>query len=169
KETGAEGERRIWGFRRQVFWAGLAVIVFFLVVAVATGVGVGVGIGGKTSNSTPSATTTDPFPSATNTAPPAATSTMGCPSNNLTIFTASQPAQKPKKYLLLCNRDYNSNIGTTLDLYNTATDTLVACMELCAATDNCVGAGWGRGTCWLKSRLGEPNEAAAWSFLVEDS
>jgi hypothetical protein len=66
-------------------------------------------------------------------------------------------------------KDYNSNIGTTIDLYNTATDTLVACMELCSGTEDCVGAGWGHGTCWLKSRLGEPNDAPAWSFLVQDS
>ena len=49
-------------------------------------------------------------------------------------------------------------------------------MDLCASQDGCVGAGWGAGdfndgraTCWLKSELGEPNDAPGWSFAVEDT
>ena len=72
--------------------------------------------------------------------------------------------------------DYNSNLGATIDLYNTPTDTLAQCLDLCASEETCVGAGWGRGTtgggrplCWLKSQLGEWNGAPAWSFFVRDS
>ncbi|KAK4039973.1 hypothetical protein C8A01DRAFT_36023 [Parachaetomium inaequale] len=71
--------------------------------------------------------------------------------------------------------DYNSNLGTTADMYNTPTDTLRECIDLCAGQDGCVGAGWGHGDtggtraiCWLKSRLGEANDAPLWSFAVED-
>jgi hypothetical protein len=49
-------------------------------------------------------------------------------------------------------------------------------MDLCASQEGCVGAGWGEGdfddgrpTCWLKSELGEPNDAPLWSFAVEDT
>ncbi|KAH6850046.1 hypothetical protein B0I37DRAFT_352577 [Chaetomium sp. MPI-CAGE-AT-0009] len=72
--------------------------------------------------------------------------------------------------------DYNSNLGDTEDLYNTPTDSLNECIDLCATQEGCVGAGWGKGefdggraTCWLKSRLGEPNGAPLWSFAIEDT
>ncbi|KAJ4304125.1 hypothetical protein N0V88_001735 [Collariella sp. IMI 366227] len=48
-------------------------------------------------------------------------------------------------YLLLCGRDYNSNVGTTQDMYHTPTDTLSECLDACAQQDGCVGAGWGSG------------------------
>lgn len=46
---GGRGKReRICGVRRHLFWIGLAVGVFLVVVGVATGVGVGVGMLGRT-------------------------------------------------------------------------------------------------------------------------
>lgn len=61
-------------------------------------------------------------------------------------------------------------------MYNTPTDSLSACVELCAGQEGCIGAGWGRGAaaegrpvCWLKSALGTSNNAPGWSFFVEDS
>ncbi|KAK4149732.1 hypothetical protein C8A00DRAFT_37662 [Chaetomidium leptoderma] len=175
-DGGGRGKReRICGVRRQIFCIGLAVGVFLVVVAVAVGVGVGVGLskpgnGESTSTPTPSSTRTLPVPIATSTP----SSFIACPGNNLTLYSASQHPQK--KYLLLCGLDYNSNLGTTLDMYNAPTDTLAECVDLCARQEGCVGAGWGRGAtgdgaaaiCWLKSQLGGANDAPAWSFVVQD-
>jgi hypothetical protein len=165
---------RICGVRRQLFWIILAIALFLAVAAIATGVGVGVAMSGQNGSggsptATPSSTRTLPVPVATST--PTA---MSCPANNLTLYSSA--TNPKKKYLLLCGRDYNSNLGTTQDLYNAATDTLPECLELCAGQDGCVGAGWGSGsyadgqpTCWLKSKLGVANTALTWSFFVQDS
>ncbi|KAL2129907.1 hypothetical protein VTI74DRAFT_7150 [Chaetomium olivicolor] len=168
-----KGER-ICGVARQLFWVVLAVGVFVVVVAVATGVGVGVGMSGKGSSTpSPTSSSTRTFPAPVATSTPSAAS-ISCPSNNLTLYPSTINPQKT--YLLLCGRDYNSNLGTTQDMYHAPTDTLSECIDLCAGQDGCVGAGWGRGStgggraiCWLKSRLGVMNEAPAWSFVVEDS
>lgn len=64
-------------------------------------------------------------------------------------------------------------------MYNTPTDTLAECIDLCAAQEGCVGAGWGKGAggkgadkskaiCWLKSRLASWHTSESWAFVVED-
>jgi hypothetical protein len=71
----------------------------------------------------------------------------------------------------LCGRDYNSNNNRgTMDMYSAPADSMAECIDLCGAQEGCVGAGWGKGICWLKSRLGEFNEADGWYFaaVVED-
>ncbi len=131
---------------------------------------------------------------------------MACPDNNLTLYQSTSHPQKKYILLcgrgmssppfpfpthppntkqetqpaatLTCpaQTDYNSNLGATQDLYNTQTDTLAECLDLCASEDVCVGAGWGFGAvdgkgkaiCWLKSKLGVFNVAQAWSFIIRD-
>ncbi|KAK4143659.1 uncharacterized protein C8A04DRAFT_28651 [Dichotomopilus funicola] len=180
-EGGGRGRGdRICGVKRQLFWIGLAIAVFVVVVAVAVGVGLGVGLGGgggggesESSTPTPSASSTRTLPEPTATAGPTQTH-ISCPLNNLTLYTP--PSNPDKSYIILCGRDYNSQLSTTLDLYNTPTDSLSACVALCAGQDGCVGAGWGAGdtaggqpVCWLKSSLGVYNDAPTWSFVVEDT
>ncbi|KAK4165333.1 hypothetical protein QBC43DRAFT_32135 [Cladorrhinum sp. PSN259] len=168
-------EGMICGIKKQLFWIILAISIFLLVVAVATGVGVGVGTrkGNEsplpTTTSTPTATRLFPLPVAQATTSP---NGVNCPSNNLTLYTPSRTPNR--KYLLLCGRDYSSNLGFgTEDLYNQRTDSMSECIEACAAQEGCVGAGWGstegKKTCWLKSKLGEPNWTGAWLFAVEDT
>lgn len=103
------------------------------------------------------------MPMATSTITP--TSHISCPNANLTLYI---PSSRPeKRYLLLCDRDYNSGHGT-IDLYNTPTATFAECVDLCAQHTGCLGAGWGamsgKGTtvCWIKGYLGAWHSAPDW-------
>lgn len=62
-----------------------------------------------------------------------------------------------------------------MDLASVNTTSMEACMDVCASTDQCQGAGWGStGTvasaylCYLKTNLTSGHDAsdAAWSFAV---
>jgi hypothetical protein len=92
-----------------------------------------------------------------------------CPHNNLTLYASQKDPSK--KYLLLCGRDYNSD-GGSVDINNQATSSVDDCIDLCANTTGCVGAGWGSYqntyTCWLKSQLSDPNNSPGWYFVIED-
>ncbi|KAK4232031.1 hypothetical protein QBC38DRAFT_143358 [Podospora fimiseda] len=171
-----KGKKRelVCGIKKQLFWIIFAIAVFLLVVAVAAGVGVGVGTRKgsdspiPTQSAAPTPTRTYPLPTAE-----AVTSPEGakCPTNNLTLFTPSRIPER--KFLLLCGRDYSSQIGFgTVDLYDQKMDSMGECIDACAAEVQCVGAGWGgqggKKSCWLKSKLGEANWASHWLFAVED-
>jgi hypothetical protein len=129
-------------------------------------------------HSQPSATTTITTvpPSRTPNLPvPTATSSTSlsipivCPASNLTLFTPDSNPSRP--YLLVCGRDYHSAHGT-VDLFNIETPTMNECIDLCAKTDGCEGAGWGdyrgRYVCWLKRLLGSPQRSQEWYFAVLD-
>lgn len=170
-------EPRILGLKRRVFFILLASLVIVLVIGVATGVGVGVAMNGQdppktTTTPTPTspATTTRllPIPLATATTSP--TDLIQCPSANLTLYASR--VDLAKRFLVLCGRDYNSNEGSH-DLLSRDAETMGECIDDCAGTGGCVGAGWGysqgRYVCWLKSRLGEGRGAGGWCFAVLDS
>ncbi|KAK3340682.1 hypothetical protein B0H65DRAFT_267437 [Neurospora tetraspora] len=179
------------GTKRQVAWSLLAIGIFLIVVGVAVGVGVGVSAGkggGKksgNSSSTATPTSTTAHPSWTHTAnlpPPTAYATITpstsiiCPSNNLTLYTPSNDtilssSSRGKGYLLLCGRDYNALAGAD-DITNREADSIETCIDRCAEVDNCVGAGWGyydgKQICWLKSRLGKPGWTPGWYMAVRE-
>ncbi|KAK0736864.1 hypothetical protein B0T21DRAFT_152990 [Apiosordaria backusii] len=190
--TGGRKREMICGVKRQTFWVILAIGIFLAVIAIAAGVGVGVSLGNKNSNEGPSPTpsqSTSPstpvrtlpvplFESSTVTNPTATNSSeliradITCPSQNLTLYSSPATPSNNRKFLLLCGRDYNVVNGAA-DMYNARIDTLAECIDLCAKQEGCVGAGWGeqegRHVCYLKSRLGEPNWAGHWNFVVEDT
>lgn len=170
-------ERRILGLKRRLFFILLAILVIVLVIGIATGVGVGVAMNGQddppktTPSPTPTTPTTTtrllPLPLATATTSP--TDLIQCPSANLTLYASR--VDLAKRFLVLCGRDYNSNEGSH-DLLSRDAETMGECIDYCAGTGGCVGAGWGysqgRYVCWLKSRLGEGRGAGGWCFAVLD-
>ncbi|KAK3357605.1 hypothetical protein B0T25DRAFT_164316 [Lasiosphaeria hispida] len=171
-------ERRIMGIKRQTFWILIAVGVFLAVAAIAAGVGVGVATHKSNDAPAPASTTTSvanttstrtlPLPTAQATIGPS--STIQCPANNLTLYTAS--SDRSKRFVLLCGRDYNSGAGT-VDMYNQNSSSMNDCIDACAGALGCVGAGWGnyngRYVCWLKSLLATPQGSAAWYFAALDN
>jgi hypothetical protein len=61
-------------------------------------------------------------------------------------------------------------------MYNMPADTLSDCIDMCAAQEGCVGAGWGRTSstngkmnCWLKSKLAGWKGSAQWYFFIADT
>ncbi|KAI1858723.1 uncharacterized protein JN550_012473 [Neoarthrinium moseri] len=82
----------------------------------------------------------------------------------------SSSSASSKKFLVLCDLDYNSGEGST-DIGNVETDTVEDCANTCAANGSCVGAGWGdyygKKYCWMKSSLGKSHFAGNWYFLVK--
>ncbi|KAK4174016.1 hypothetical protein QBC36DRAFT_313356 [Triangularia setosa] len=189
---GLDGGRKremICGVKRQTFWIILAIGIFLAIIAIAAGVGVGVSLGNKNSNksqpptpsqpSTPVRTLPVPLFESSTVANPDSTSSselipvnISCPSQNLTLYSSPATPSNNRKFLLLCGRDYNVVNGAT-DMYNARIDTMAECIDLCAKQEGCVGAGWGeqegKHVCYLKSRLGEPNMAGHWQFVVEDT
>lgn len=121
------------------------------------------------SNTSPAST---PSPSSTSTPE----STISCPASNGTTFTSTSNSAEFEIY---CSIDYNSNADSnTRDLVHMEADRAEDCIDLCAANDSCVGAGWGwyqpdssvagSDVCWLKSRLGTSHAAVqAWVFVIK--
>lgn len=136
-------------------------------------------------SSSPTPTSSTAHPSWTHTAnlpPPTAWATITastsiiCPSNNLTLYKPSDkiaPAGDAagKGFLLLCDRDYNSWAGAR-EITNREADSIETCIERCAVVEGCVGAGWGnydgKQVCWLKSRLGNPGWTPGWYMAVRE-
>ena len=137
------------------------------------------------SPSTPTPTSSSTaHPSWTHTAnlpPPTAYATITpstsiiCPSNNLTLYTPSNgttlTSSRGKGYLLICGRDYSSLAGAE-EITNRQADSIETCIDRCAEVDNCIGAGWGnyegKQICWLKSRLGNPGWTPDWYMAVRE-
>ncbi|KAK4192053.1 hypothetical protein QBC35DRAFT_485486 [Podospora australis] len=174
---GGREERLVCGVRRRLFWIIIAIGVSLAIIAVATGVGVGLSLGkkgdGEGATSTPSPTPTGPTRSLPVPLAQATTNSdllITCPTNNLTLYTAQ--TDPSRRFLLLCGRDYHSGDGA-MDLYNEPAPTVGECIDVCAQTQGCVGAGWGQQngkfSCWLKGKLGKPNFAQHWYFVVEDT
>lgn len=113
-------------------------------------------------------------PSPSSTATPE--STISCPASNGTSFTSTTSSAEFEIY---CAIDYNSNADSdTRDLLHVEADRTEDCIELCAANDSCVGAGWGyyqpdtsvagSDVCWLKSSLGTSHTAIQdWVFVIK--
>ncbi|KAK4443947.1 hypothetical protein QBC34DRAFT_442936 [Podospora aff. communis PSN243] len=178
-------QRKIIGVKQTTFYILLAIGILFGVAAIAVGVGVGIFLQkessspettGQPSDTTTTTTTTTsipprppnlPLPTATSSTSPSITIT--CPTSNLTLYTSSSTPSRP--YLLVCGRDYHSAHGA-VDLFNIETPTMNECIDLCARTDGCEGAGWGdyrgRHVCWLKRLLGSPQRSQEWYFAVLD-
>lgn len=108
-----------------------------------------------------------PAPKATGVTGPEVT--IRCPGNNQTLYLSTGTN---RSFLLLCGRDYSSFDGA-VDLYNVAMDDMSDCIDECARQAGCIAAGYGsngnRNTCWLKSKLGDPNYSPGWYFAIEDS
>ncbi|ORY66559.1 uncharacterized protein BCR38DRAFT_182946 [Pseudomassariella vexata] len=164
-------EPRIMGIRRRRFWLIFGPLIAILVIGLAVGLGVGLGTSHSTESSATTTTSTLSTTSSTSTtsSSPTATATtqsLSCPSDNATVYTANND----DNFLVLCNLDYNSGGGTT-DMSNLVTATAVECANTCASNAGCVGAGWGNYegslTCWMKSGLGEPQDAVNWYFMVK--
>jgi hypothetical protein len=122
----------------------------------------------SSSPSTTSSGTTTPTGTGTKSAPsPIATS---CLEMSNTQYSASNG----KKFLRLCGLDY-SGANEAKDIGNLKASTFEKCIELCAANEECTGAGWGepvagqkyRGTCWMKANMkGSHTAPDDWHFAV---
>ena len=81
-----------------------------------------------------------------------------------------------KKFLQTCGIDYAGE-GEANDLTNAKTSNFDDCIEKCATTEGCTGAGWEdfqddgqnkyRRTCWMKNNLQKSHTAEmTYSFAV---
>ncbi|KAI1124482.1 hypothetical protein F5Y10DRAFT_29932 [Nemania abortiva] len=96
--------------------------------------------------------------------------TGGCTGVNNTEYTVPSTTIM---FLQLCGLDYGEGDGA-IDIRNAYTNTSADCMEMCAYTPECEGAGWGfiegdHGPpfrCWMKSNVTSPPHQAntTWFF-----
>ncbi|KAH8673739.1 hypothetical protein BX600DRAFT_456092 [Xylariales sp. PMI_506] len=173
-EPKKDSRDRLCGIKRNVFVIVMAVGVFVLVVGIATGLGVGLALTKNNNNNGTSSTSTSTAgsPTTSSTAStPSFTGTVGtapvtCPQDNGIVFVSSGTG---RAYNIVCGHDYNSDEGSS-DIRHQATSTMDDCIDLCASTISCVGAGWGTyngaKVCWLKSHLGQPNDSPGWTFAI---
>lgn len=124
----------------------------------------------NTHNNKKRATPSIPSPTAQVTTGPSS-SPIRCPTDNLTVFT--EPTES-KRYVILCGRDYHSNLGAK-ELRNLETNSLKECIDVCAQdTTGCSAVGWGyheyyrSNRCFLKSSIGQSHDSATWVVAVED-
>ncbi|KAK3389128.1 hypothetical protein B0T20DRAFT_364238 [Sordaria brevicollis] len=161
---------RICGMKRTLFLILLAG-GGLLLMGIAIGVGVGVGVGNKSDSDIPSKTTATA--TATSSSAPAA------PTNCPDIGERTYTTKNGKKFLHTCGIDYAGE-GEANDLTNAKTSTFDECIEKCATTSGCTGAGWEdlqydggdkyRRVCWMKNNLQRSHTAEmTYSFaaLVE--
>ncbi|KAH6646039.1 hypothetical protein BKA67DRAFT_695958 [Truncatella angustata] len=91
-----------------------------------------------------------------------------CPGANNTIYTSGTDS---KQFKVLCGVD-SSGEGQSDDLNSTKAATMTVCMDACAKTDGCQGAGWGYidgsgNMCYMKTNLtGYHNATASWEFAT---
>ncbi|KAK1595376.1 uncharacterized protein LY79DRAFT_668148 [Colletotrichum navitas] len=154
----ADGQRKLCGVRRKLCYIVMAVAIVIAVAAIAIGVGVGLAVGRRSQGDSGDSTNLESTKNAT----------ITCPAKDNATFSAQDnPA---RHFRLLCGHDYNSADGA-IDLSSQNTTTMAACIDLCAAHADCVGAGWGEyygnRVCWMKSRLGEMNTSGNWLFAVD--
>ncbi|KAG6360908.1 hypothetical protein INS49_011976 [Diaporthe citri] len=158
---------------RKKLWLILGSLAAVLVLGLSLGLGLGLGLsksGDGSSSNAPASST----PSPSSTATPE--SSISCPTSNGTTFTSTTD---PAKFDVYCAIDYNSNAdANTRDLVHMEADIAEDCINLCAANDSCVGAGWGfyqpdtsvagSNVCWLKSKLGTSHAAIQdWVFVIK--
>jgi len=80
-----------------------------------------------------------------------------CPSDNDSIF---QPMDHTSLYFRLsCGLDYPTSLGAA-DISTLAVPSMNACIELCAATNDCLGVSWEEesGRCVTKGKVGSSAE-----------
>ncbi|CAN8097510.1 unnamed protein product [Discula destructiva] len=182
--AGARGAT-ILGMTRKVFWVVLVTVVVLLGLVVGLGAGLGARVNrldsasqssdaAAPSNTSSSATTTSAsLPTATYTTATstAATAVIPCPAQNNTLYKAH--AATLTKFRLYCDVDFSGDEAA--DLAQVDTVSMEACMDVCASTDKCQGAGWGSTgsvssayTCYMKTNLTSGHDASdsAWSFAV---
>ncbi|KAK2058102.1 hypothetical protein LY76DRAFT_593594 [Colletotrichum caudatum] len=159
---GPGGQRKLCGVRRRLCYVVIAVAIVIVVAAIATGVGVGLAVarrsqghsGGSSGGSTNIESTKD--------------AKITCPAEDNATFSAQD--HPDRHFRLICGHDFNSQDGA-IDLASANATTMAACIDLCAARAECVGAGWGEyygdRICWMKSLLGEMNTSGNWLFAVD--
>ncbi|KAJ4405546.1 hypothetical protein N0V82_010303 [Gnomoniopsis sp. IMI 355080] len=91
--------------------------------------------------------------------------------HSLTLYTA--PTSVEAHFRLYCGFDFSGSEADDLASVNTVS--MEACMDVCASTDTCQGAGWGSTgdtsdtayTCYLKTNLTTAHTATdAWCFAI---
>lgn len=101
-----------------------------------------------------------------------ATSRISCPSANNQVFVSGNltSSGSSRRFRVSCDVDYNSSAGA-VELACQPADSINACIDACAADDECTAAGWGNyfgvRTCFMKGRLGAPNVVAGWYFAED--
>ncbi|KAJ4391122.1 hypothetical protein N0V93_004737 [Gnomoniopsis smithogilvyi] len=172
------------GINRKLFWilVGLLVLLLILVIGLAAGLGAKVAqedSRATSSNATDQSTATSSASSTSTTLPTAtytsatstATPTIPCPKQNLTLYTATTSVEA--QFRLYCGFDFSGSEAD--DITSLDTVSMEACMDVCASTDTCQGAGWGTTgelsstayTCYLKTNLTTAHSATdGWCFAV---
>ncbi|EFQ24877.1 uncharacterized protein GLRG_00021 [Colletotrichum graminicola M1.001] len=153
-----DGQRKLCGVRRKLCYIVMVVAIVIVVAAIAIGVGVGLAVGRRSQRDSGNSINIESTEHAT----------ITCPAKDNATFSAQgNPA---RHFRLICGHDFNSGDGA-IDLSSQETTTMAACIDLCAAHTDCVGAGWGdyygSRICWMKSRLGEMNTSGKWLFAVD--
>ncbi|KAI0117478.1 hypothetical protein F4814DRAFT_288519 [Daldinia grandis] len=154
--------KRICGLRVKTFWLIVGPLIAIIVVGLAVGLGVGLATSHKSSSDS-NATPTSSHPSSTT-----GSASIACPQSNGTIYEGA--GNDP--FLVLCDVDYNGNwegSGTT-DIGNEESSSIEDCVDMCAGNSTCAGAGWGKYNgnyvCWMKGKLGSPQDSPNWFFVI---
>ncbi|KAI1652636.1 hypothetical protein F4813DRAFT_377466 [Daldinia decipiens] len=158
----ASSSKRICGLRVKTFWLIVGPLIAIIIIGLAVGLGVGLATS-HNSSSNSDATPTSSHPSSTT-----GSASIACPQSNGTTYEGA--GNDP--FLVLCNVDYNGNwegSGTT-DIGNEETSSVEDCIDMCAGNSTCAGAGWGNYNghyvCWMKGKLGSPQESPNWFFVI---
>ncbi|KAK1987253.1 hypothetical protein LZ30DRAFT_580461 [Colletotrichum cereale] len=158
KSLDADGQRKLCGVRRKLCYIIMGVAIVFAVAAIAIGVGVGFALGRPSQNGSSNSTNLESTK----------TAVITCPAKDNATFSAQD--HPTRHFRLICGHDFNSGEGA-IDLSSANATTMAACIDLCAADQECVGAGWGdyygSHLCWMKSRLGEMNTSGNWLFAMD--
>ncbi|KAK1995198.1 hypothetical protein LX36DRAFT_659825 [Colletotrichum falcatum] len=153
KSLDVDGQRKLCGMRRKLCYVIMVVTAIFGLAAIS--IGVGVSLASRSADDSKNIESTK-------------TATIVCPAKDNDTFSAQ--VHPSRHFRLICGHDFNSADGA-IDLASRNVSTMAACIDLCAANDQCVGAGWGNyygsTTCWMKSRLGNMNTSGNWLFAVD--
>jgi hypothetical protein len=119
---------------------------------------------------TPTASRTATRTSSSATATPTLDQWSQCPGANNTVYTSSTSS---KNFTIHCDLDYSGG-DEAKDLTNNKQPSMDSCLDECAQTSQCQGAGWGlisgNYTCYLKTNLTIGHVASGnWMFGILDS
>ncbi|KAI1873928.1 uncharacterized protein JN550_003197 [Neoarthrinium moseri] len=187
--AGAPAQPSGSGAKRGLLIGLLVAVVVLLALVIGLGAGLGVGLRNAKSDlaaaqaslsSTASAATSTPASTASSTPTKTSSSATAsatadkfssCPGANNTVYTSDTDS---KKFTVYCGRDYSGK-GEADDLNSTKAETMTTCMDTCAGTDGCEGAGWGYidgsgHMCYMKTNLTKFHSAdSGWEFAVLDT
>ncbi|KAM7205278.1 hypothetical protein V8F33_001109 [Rhypophila sp. PSN 637] len=158
----AWSEKRVCGLGRSVFLV-LLVLAWLAIVGVGVGVGVKIGVLDRNQGS-------DNDDGASSNSGNSALASLQCPEGANTQVQTTGGA----KFLHLCGVDF-SGPGEATDIASERTPTFKECLEACARTQGCTGAGWGpalpdkpaRATCWMKNNLNLSHDSPPdWNFGI---